>query len=331
MDATLYTGTGTTQVIVNNAQFQPDFVWVKGRSGATDHALYDSVRGTTKDLASNSTAAETTQSTGLTAFNTNGFTVGALAKMNTSAATYVGWQWQAGQSSGSSNTSGSITSTVSANTTAGFSIVTYSGNGTAGATVGHGLGVAPKLVIIKNRTEAGDNWQTWFTGFGTSGTVNRVYLNTTSALDPTTTNYFYPNSTNIVMNSGDHFFNSASYTYVAYCWAEIAGFSKMGSYTGNGSSDGPFVYLGFRPKFILVKLSSGVENWFTFDSARGNYNDNNPYLLPNSSAAEGAFTAPEMFANGFKWNTTSTALNGSGSTYIYAAYAENPFKNANAR
>jgi len=331
MDATLYTGNGVTQVIVNQAQFQPDFVWVKGRSGATDNALYDSVRGTTKDLVSNSTAAETTQSTGLTAFNSNGFTVGALAKMNTSAATYVGWQWQAGQGSTSSNTSGSITSTVSVNTTAGFSVVTYTGTG-ANATVGHGLGVAPAMVIVKRRNSTG-NWNVRHVSITAA---NSLYLNLTNASqsDPTVWNSTVPTSTVFSIGT-DTGVNASGGTYVGYCWAEIAGFSKIGSYTGNGvNGDGPFVYCGFRPRFVMFKNTATAQNWIIMDTARDSYNKMTQWLFPNTSGAEytDANISVDYLSNGFKIRTsTGTELNGNGNTIIFAAFAENPFKNANAR
>jgi len=326
--AVTYTGNGSTNTITG-LRFQPDFVWVKGRSGATDHALYDSVRGTTKDLVSNSTAAETTQSTGLTAFNSDGFTLGALAKMNTNAATYVAWCWKAGGSS-SSNTSGSITSTVSVNTTAGFSIVTYTGNGTTGATVGHGLGVAPKVILLKSRSII-ENWAGYFSVLGNGNTIN---LNSTAAASGTSDwNSTSPTSTVFTLGNGSGI-NQNTTTYVAYCWAEIAGFSKFGSYTGNGSTDGPFVYTGFRPKFVLVKeVTTGGTNWLISDSSRDTYNLVNDILIPNLSNAEDTAGAwADFVSNGFKIRYGSVlAYNQSGQNYIYMAFAESPFKNSLAR
>jgi hypothetical protein len=332
MDATTYTGTGVSNVIVNQGQFKPDFVWVKGRSGATDHAWYDSVRGTTKQIESNTTTAETTETTGLTAFGTNGFTVGALAQMNTSAATYVGWQWQAGQGTTTTGTgTGGITSvTQSVNATAGFSIVTYTGSGSNG-TVTHGLGVAPKWVIVKARSAAAENWQVYSSSL--TSAAYRLRLNATDAQDsqPTMWNSTAPTSTVFSVGTASGV-NTSAVTYVAYCWAEIAGFSNFGSYTGNGSADGPFVYTGFRPKFILWKSSTdGARNWSVFDSSRNTYNVTNSYLLPNLSNAEGTSDACDFLSNGFKWRSTDAGSNGSGQTFIYMAFAENPFKNANAR
>jgi len=333
MDATLYTGTGSSLSVTNAGAFKPDFVWVKGRSGATDNALYDSVRGTTKDLVSNSTAAETTQAQGLTAFGTGGFTVGTLAKMNTSAATYVGWQWQAGQGTTSSNTNGTITSTVSVNTTAGFSIVTYTGNGSAGATIGHSLGIAPKMFIVKNRSNGGNDWSTWHTSISPSSNF-QVYLSSSAASLNTWNvwNSTSPSTTTLTLGT-DALVNGNGQTYVAYCWAEIAGFSKFGSYTGNDSADGPFVYLGFRPKFVLIKRTDSTSNWYLFDTARNTYNVMKDELLPNSSNAEADNTRHiDTLSNGFKIRADNASqINANGATMIYMAFAEVPTKFANAR
>ena len=332
MAATTYTGTGATQTISDGTNtaigttFQPDLVWLKSRSAATDHALYDVVRGTTLDLASNTTAAETTQSTGLTAFGSTGFTIGALAKINTNAATYVGWQWKA-NGAGVSNTNGSITSTVSANTTAGFSIVTYTGTG-ANATVGHGLGVAPNLIIWKNRS-AVQNWVTYHSSLGAAG---NVYLNLGNAYsaDSTTQNNTAPTSSVFtVATSGA--VNGSTNSLVAYCWAAVSGYSAFGSYTGNGSTDGPFVYTGFRPRFLLVKRTDTVESWNIVDTSRDTYNQAGTNLYPNLGNAESTNNLCDLLSNGFKLRNTWTGANTSGGTYIYAAFAENPFNSSRAR
>jgi hypothetical protein len=328
MAATLYTGTGATQTISNSANgvsFQPDLVWVKGRSGATDHAWYDAVRGVQKQLESNNTAAETTETTGLTAFGTTGFTIGALAQMNTSAATYVGWQWNAGGST-VTNTSGSISAQVRANTTAGFSVVTYTGTG-ANATVGHGLGVTPGMVIVKARSTTGD----WCVTMPTLGANNVVFLNLTNAAAsfPTVFNGLPTSTIFNIGTAGSTNTNAA--TYVAYCFAAVAGYSAFGSYTGNGSNDGPFIYLGFRPRFVLIKSSTGAENWWLLDSARSANNVASLYLHPNTSGAEASFATVDFLSNGFKLRYNGAAVNASGATLIYAAFAENPFKYANAR
>ena len=326
MDATTYTGTGSTQVISNQAGFQPDFVWMKSRSGATDHALYDVIRGVTLDQASNTQTAQSTQTTGLTAFNSNGFTIGSLAKINTSAATYIGWQWKAG-STGVSNTSGTITSTVSANTTAGFSTVGFTIPAAGGGTIGHGLGVAPKMVTIKiyNQTE---NYRTYHASLGAGGAI---YWNLTDAFNTADNIWNSVAPTSSVFNIKTGYFPSG-WIGVAYCWAEIAGFSKFGSYTGNGSADGPMIFTGFSPKYWLVKRTDSADDWFVFDSAREPYNTIDLRLCPNGSFAEASTTTGfDFLANGVKVRSSGTAFNANGGTYIYMAFAENPFKNSNAR
>ena len=337
MAATTYTGTGATLAVsnaVNSVSFQPDFVWMKGRSGATDHALYDSVRGTTLDLVSNSTAAETTQTTGLTTFGAAGFTVGALAKVNTSAATYVGWQWNAGGTT-VTNGVGTISSQVRANTDAGFSVVTYTGNGTGGATIGHGLGVTPGLVIVKNRSIVID-WPVYHSSIASGSTM---WLNLTTAQTPivASTNNGGVGAvsattftcTNGIVNSSS--VNGSGNNIVAYCWAPVAGYSAFGSYTGNGSADGPFIYTGFRPRFILIKVSSTTGNWRILDTARSPSNVESLELYPSLANAESSFAILDGLSNGFKIRNSDVNYNNSGSTYIYAAFAENPLKYANAR
>ncbi len=328
-----YTGDGAaskTIVDTNAVSFTPDFVWIKGRSGTTDHALYDAVRGTTKQLESNTTTAETTETTGLTSFVNGGFTVGNLAQMNTSGATYVAWCWKAGSST-VTNTSGSISAQVRANTTAGFSVVTYTGNGATGATVGHGLGVAPKMVIVKQRSST----EAWVVGHQNLTGWNYILnLNSTAAqFIPSTQCLGTPTSTNIVVGPNAST-NSNTATYVAYCWAEIAGFSRFGSYTGNGSADGPFVYLGFRPKWVLIKVYSGTTDyWILFDTARNTYNLMNLSLFPNTADSDFTSTTAviDTLSNGFKLRGTNGVLNGNGYSYIYAAFAEHPAKISNAR
>ena len=327
MDATLYTGTLVSNAVTNAASFKPDLVWVKSRSAATDNKLTDSVRGVTKGLISNTTGAETTDTQGLTAFGSSGFTVGTNTDYNNLAATYVGWQWQAGQGTTSSNTSGSITSTVSVNTTAGFSVVTFN-NPTSGAyTVGHGLGVAPKFVIIKYRSGVSN----WFVYNESIGYTNRLLLNTTSASAAASYWTSAPSSTTVNFDSS--FADNPSQSLVMYCWSEVSGFSKFGSYTGNGSTDGPFIYTGFRPKFILIKnINDGGAYWNITDSVRGSYNVDSASLYPNVSDAEGTSGVGfDFLSNGFKVRNAATFLNTSGHTMIYMAFAENPFKYALAR
>jgi hypothetical protein len=329
MDATLYTGTLLSNAITNTAGFKPDLVWIKGRSAATDHKLTDSVRGTTKSLQSNDNGAEGTDIQGLTAFNTNGFTVGTSTNYNNLSATYVGWNWQAGQGSSSSNTSGSITSTVSVNATAGFSIATYTGNGTAGATIGHGLGVAPKMIIVKNRTAA----NAWLVYHSSIGATAWLELNAADGSQSNVGAWNNTAPTSSVFSVGTFgASNGSGNAIVAYCWSEIAGFSKFGSYVGNGSTDGTFVYLGFRPKFVIMKKSSAAEDWAVLDSSRSPYNVTTADLYPDLIQGEDVGNArADLLSNGIKFRTVGGQWNLNGATYIYMAFAENPFKNALAR
>jgi len=341
MDATLYSGLNAPQTIVNQSQFQPDMVWFKTRNVVGNNTIYDVVRGVTKLVFPNSANAESTYSGGLTSFNTNGFSVAysADSNFNASGYTYVAWNWQAGQGSTSSNTSGSITSTVSVNATAGFSIVTYTGAGTSAGTVGHGLGVAPKLIIAKTRTNAQD----WVVYHSVLGTNQLLILNSTSAAS-TISNYWgssAPTSTVFGVYTGNNIGNNnyLNIPIVAYCWAEIAGFSKFGSYTGNSSTDGPFVYLGFRPKFVIFRDYTNAHSWVMVDSSRNTYNVAGDYLRAESTAVENATysvannTAVDFLSNGFKLRNAAvnSGENNGSSNYIYMAFAENPFKNANAR
>lgn len=344
MNATLYTGNGSTQTI-NNADlgtvgFKPDLVWIKNRNNTGSHVLQDSVRGlgSATKLSSNSTNAENNNSGDatdpqygyVTAITSTGFTAYAgttPAQTNTSNYTYAAWQWQAGQGTNTTNTTGTITSTVSANPTAGFSIVSYTGTGSAG-TVGHGLGVAPTFIIYKSRSNA----QNWLVNIGAiTGTQgDYVYLNLTQQ-KLNSSNVLNANSSTFGLGTSPEN-NQSGITFIAYCWAPIEGYSKFGTYTGSGDATySPFVYCGFRPRFILYKSTTEVSYWNIFDTARGTTNVIGPYLNPNTSDAEGSTTLIDILSNGFKLRTAGSGNNASGQTYIYAAFAENPFKYANAR
>jgi hypothetical protein len=330
---TIVVGTGGRQYgsksITNAASFQPDFVWLKDRTNAYDHILTDSVRGVNNSLVSNSTNAESSTTLYLlSAFNSNGFNVSSIADAATLNDSLVGWQWRASNVAGVSNTNGTITSTVSANTTAGFSIVTYTGTG-ANATVGHGLGVAPSMVILKRRDAAAYNWMVWqstltglqFLNLDTTGSVgsNSAIWNSTI---PTSTVFSLGNNANL---------NASGGTYVAYCFSAVAGYSAFGSYTGNGSTDGPFVYTGFRPAMIWTKPSSTTGPWNVLDNKRGPYNVNQPYLQQNTSSAEATVDYVDFLSNGFKIRYNAASPNANGDTILYVAFAENPFKIARAR
>jgi len=325
-NAVLYTGNGTSQTI-STVGFQPDLVWVKNRTTAQNHVLVDVLRGDNDGLFSNLTDAELTDS-GFPALTSTGFSVGASSWTNQNGSAFVGWNWKA-NGAGVSNTAGTITSTVSANTTSGFSIVTYTGNGSTG-TVGHGLGVAPSMIIVKDRDDAGTNWCVYHIVLGNG---NRVLLNLTNA-SAATNNWNSTSPTSNVFSVGiSSEVNANTKKHVAYCFAAISGFSAFGSYTGNGSADGPFVYLGFRPRYVLIKPSSAADNWQIEDSARNTFNVINTQLFPNLSNAEATSTTrlTDFLSNGFKIRGTNAGVNGNGTTFIYAAFAENPFKNALAR
>lgn len=331
MQAVLYTGTGATQTI-SGLNFQPDFVWIKSRSNALDHKLTDSVRGATKGLISNATSAETTDTNGVTAFTSTGFTLGSDSVYNTNGATYVAWCWKAGQGTTSSNTSGSITSTVSVNASAGFSVITYTGTAT-NATVGHSLGVVPKLIIVKNRTTTTNGWATYH---ASSGATGHLALNETSAfLTSTLWNNTAPTSSVFSVGTSGAV-NGSTNAMVAYCWAEVAGFSKAFSYTGNGSTDGSFVYLGFRPKFVMIKRTDASEQWYINDTSRDTYNLTGKSLRAQDSGAEASTSGAnsstwDILSNGFKLRDAGGGTNASGGSYIGIAFAENPFKNSLAR
>ena len=320
-DVVTRAGTGAVAT-VSSLSFMPDLVWGKARNNPENHNLFDSVRGVTNALRSNTTDAESTQS-GVTAFNSNGYSLGAGA-LNNSGSTYVGWQWNAGGST-VTNTNGSISAQVRANTTAGFSVVTWTSTG-ANATIGHGLGVAPKMVIVKGRS-AVSQWFTWHTGLTSGAYALILNLTDAQASYPTVFNSTTPTSS--VFSVGTSL--TASTTAVAYCFAAVAGYSAFGSYTGNGSNDGPFIYLGFRPRFVLIKSSTSAENWWLLDSARDPYNVASLYLHPNTSGAESSFATVDFLSNGFKLRYNGAAVNPSGATLIYAAFAENPFKLSRAR
>jgi hypothetical protein len=333
----LWSGTGASLQITNNgnSDLQPDFFWGKSRSNGSGHTLIDSSRGLTKYLVSNDTAGDTTNSTTITSFNTDGFTLGtdSSTSINYSGRTYVGWQWKANGGTTSSNTDGSITSTVQANTTAGFSVVTYTGTG-ANATIGHGLGKIPAMTIHKRR-DSSSGWLVYHQGYGAT---KYLQLNSTDAT--TTASFAWNNTepTSSVISMGTAGGNNSSGgTYVAYCFAEIEGYSKFGSYTGNGSSDGTFVYTGFRPAWVIVKCSSssqsGAAHWILYDVKRNTFNVVDELLyanLSNNESTNDSSRPMDILSNGFKLRGSGSGSNSSGATYIYMAFAENPFVTSGA-
>jgi len=321
-----YTGNASYPRSITGVGFKPDFTWIKTRSSASfGHSLTDAVRGANNILLSESTGAEFTNANNVNAFASDGFTLGNTnysGYSNSNAENYVAWNWL-GSNTTASNTAGSITSTVSANTTSGFSIVSYTGNGSTSATVGHGLGVTPEVLIIKNRTNA-YNWAVYHKDLGNTG---GCFLNSTSAFttDADLFNNTSPTSS-LVTFSNSTLTNQGSANHIMYAFNSVKGFSKFGKYTGNGSADGTFIYTGFKPAFFLNKrtdTTSGV--WFMFDNKRADYNVVNKELYANTSDAEATADRMDFLSNGFKCRSTSASLNASGGTYIYMAFAENPF------
>jgi hypothetical protein len=313
-DATLYSGNGGTQSIVNSGGMQPDLVWGKSRNTAENHGLFDAVRGVNKILYSNLTNAEATDP-GVSAFNSNGFSLGG-ATINATGYTYVGWQWKEGA-------------------TQGFDIVTYTGDGTNNRTVSHSLGVTPSMVIVKSRTSGVRSWfvahkslatnnnlllQTTDIAYGPSAFGSGVVGNLTSSVFECVPGTIAPNNTANINANGENF--------VAYLFSEVAGFSRFGSYTGNGSTDGPFIFTGFRPRWIMWKKTNSATNapWVIVDTSRSPYNLAREYLLPNASDAETSVDLIDVLSNGFKWRGTAPGGNNSGDTYIFAAFAETAFK-----
>jgi hypothetical protein len=321
----LYTGNGGTNNITG-VGFQPDWVWIKSRNDTYNPQVYDVLRGTNNRLVTANTNAEFSDTDALTSFNSDGFTSGAEAGMNANAISFVAWNWKA-NGTGVSNTAGSITSTVSANTTSGFSVVTYT-NASSG-TVGHGLGVAPAMVIYKDRTNNGVNWIVLHQSLANMSNSFLV-LNLTNAASTGTALGGNPTSSVIYTNTNIIQNGAAS---VAYCFAEVAGYSKFGSYTGNGSTDGPFVFTGMRPAFLMTKRTDSATSgdWNMVDTTRGTYNVVGPYVYANRFDAEGNAAIYDILSNGFKIRESGAGTNASGGTYIYMAFASNPFKYSLAR
>ena len=323
----LYTGNGGT-LVNTGVGFQPDFVWLKNRQNDYFHALYDSVRGTgnTKSIVSNNADAEGASSIyhNLTAFNSDGFSLGTTSDINTintNAENHVAWNWKAGGTA-SSNSNGSITSSVSANTDAGFSIVSYTGTGNDPETIGHGLGVTPSMIIVKDRNTAG-GWRVYHKSVGNDkvlaldGTIAGTASDAWNSTTPTPSLFTVGNDT-ITNGNGT--------THIAYCFAEKQGYSKFGSYTGNGNADGTFIYLGFKPAWLLIKETTQTRNWVLYDNKRVGYNPNQYEFLPDTSNAEDTSTTKvDLLSNGFKIRASHSTVNQSGETYIYMCFASNPF------
>ena len=328
-----YSGNGSTQSITNvgNSDLQPDWLWFKNRNDTQVHQLFDTTRGIAKALRSNDTDAENTDDPNdrLTAINSDGFSLGDDGNPNNGSNTYVCWQWKANGGTTSSNDDGSYTSTVQANTTAGFSIVKYgdasSFSASSPATVGHGLGAVPKWILIKNL----DGARSWGVHHVSNGAGKIIYLDLTNAVASSTgfDNGTLPTSSVFTVNTLN-VANGNNLEYIAYCFAEIQGYSKFSSYLGNANADGPFVYTGFKPAFVIIKNTADSADWTMWDTTRFPNNAQNVQLYPNLSNAEDSpstSTVLDMLSNGFKIRGTNNKINGSSDTMIYMAFAEHPF------
>ena len=315
----LYTGNASSSRDITGVGFQPDFTWIKDRDGTFSHILGNAVSGDNKFLSSNGTAAESTDSTKFRTFVSDGFQVGNHNGVNANSNDYASWNWLAGASQ--TLNSGNVTSTVRANTTAGFSIVKWTGTAD-NILVSHGLGVIPKVVMIKNLSNGSAQWVVYHVG---TGNTKACYLNTTAT--PTTAsgffNNFTPDATNFIVGS-DTAVNGSGNSMIAYCFADVQGYSKFSSYTGNGSADGSFIYTGFKPAFVMMKCTDLARSWQMHNNKSDPFNSVTRRLFANLSDAEVSNTDLDFLSNGFKVRTTDLNMNGSGNNYIYMAFAENP-------
>ena len=321
----LYTGDGnSTQAITNdgNSDLQPDWIWTKQRSHAVGHNLTDSSRGASKALFSESTDAEDTGGN-ISSFDSDGFTTTDANRTNQSGRTFVAWQWKANGGTTSSNSNGSITSTVQANTTAGFSIVTYTGTGST-ATVGHSLGVIPSMIIIKSRNTNSRHWSIYHSSLGAT---KYVFLDDTDAAITSASRFNDTAPTSSVFTvhtDGD--VNGSGTNHVAYCFHSVKGYSKFGKYKGNGDANGPFIHLGFRPAFFILKRYSSTGNWLIYDNKRDTFNEALSYLVANTTDANStAGDGIDFLSNGVKIRRTGVSWNGDGDDYLFMAFAEHPF------
>ena len=323
----IWSGTGSALSVTfgGNSNLQPDMVWVKNRTTASDHRLTDSVRGTGSHLVPNGKDTADSSSTALTAFNSDGFSVGSEQSYSKSGDAHVGWGWKAGTAA-SGNTSGSGTAKTfssSSSSTAGFSIVKYIGNGTTNHAIPHGCGAAPTMVIVKTTTYSNQAWPVDNRQVG-----GVMYLDETGGAggygDNNPFTSVAPTSSVFSVGSPENT-NGNDETYIAYCFANIKGYSKFGSYIGNGNADGPFIYLGFKPAFLMVKLSSGTDDWQILDNKRSPHNIVGGYLRPNSSGATTDNDVIDFTSNGFKLRTSAGSWNPDGGTFVFMAFAENPF------
>ena len=321
----IYTGNGGTQSITDLG-FQPDLTWIKQRGGTTNNVLYDAVRGAYWTMQSNTTNSQTADD-GLTAWNSGGWNMANVSTTNGNGLSYVGWNWL-GANGTAANTAGSINSTVSVNTTSGFSIVSWTGTGSA-STIGHGLNAVPKMYIVKNKSTGSTQWRVYHASLGAT---KFMCLDATQAVGTASSIFNNTEPTSSVFSVGtDDAANKSGDSLIAYCFAEKTGYSKFGSYKGSGNADGPFVYTGFKPAFIMTKQTNGADWWVINDTKRDTFNASTLGIRPNDSAAESSDSAwtKDILSNGFKQRTTNGGSNGSGNTYIYMAFAEAPLVGTN--
>ena len=310
----LYTGDGSTPSITfddTDTDMQPDLVWIKNRDAADSHCVFDAVRGATEVIHSDATAAEVTDADTLTSFDSDGFALGADVKVNTNTEKYVSWNWKE-------------------SATSGFDIVSYTGNGTDDTDISHNLSAVPKMIIVKNR-DAADSWQVYHHKNTSAPETDYLVLDTTAATVDAADRWSdeAPTSSVFTLGDGDEV-NTNTENYIAYCFAEKQGFSKFGSYTGNGNADGPFVYTGFRPAWVMIKgISSSGDGWFIYDNKRLGYNPDNNYIYADDAAVESTADNIDILSNGFKVIRYSSAFNTSGGVFTYAAFAEASFVNSN--
>ena len=330
----LYTGNGANNHAITGVGFAPDWVWQKRRDNSNGHVLFDKVRGATKILQSESASGEITSASGqdTVSLDSDGFTVAVPAQtggINPNGASCVAWNWKAAGTSGSTNNDGNVATTVAVNTTAGFSIVTYTGTGNAGATIGHGLGAVPNWIVIKKRAGGSSrDWAVYHSANTSAPETEILYLNNTDATADSAAywNDTAPTSSIITLGAGNEVNESNTHTYVAYCFAEKKGYSKFGKYTGNGNADGAFVYTGFKPAFVIAKQTDSSDNWALWDNKREPFNVNDNILRTDTSAAETSNAAYKIdfLSNGFKLRGTDTKINGNGNSYVYMSFAEEP-------
>jgi len=322
-DTVLYTGNGGTNAI-SNVNFQPDLVWLKRRDSSASHQLYDSSRGTGKLISSNTNDAEQTVSTGINSFDSSGFTLGSAGGANASGGTFVAWCWKSNGGTTASDGNGSITTTVQANTAAGFSILTYTGTG-SNATIGHGLSAKPDFILFKRRSGSGENWQVYHSSLGAT---KYLLLNSSNGESTSSTRFQDTEPTNSVISIGSESgVNTSSGTHVAYVWHSVDGYSRFERYTGNGNTDGPFVFTGFRPKLVYLKKSSGSTAWNIFYSPPKTFNSSaNDYIVWSNNDSEANGVPVDFLSNGFKIRSSGTGVNENGGDFVYGAWGDVPLK-----